>query len=425
LETLPKIYFRKQFLEMTTLNDNDYLPLFSGLTDLADISVILLEDDERASEVRQTIASGMNFEEAARKHSKGLSAYKGGEQTDLTPGTPDYSAEEKKAIFSSPPGSVLGPFPNPTGLVSLIHVIKVRKVADLQEEIRREKSDELRRRKAMERYLTHLNDVMVRTEIEINEDFFEKKKTDGARKPYLAWVRGKYIYPWDLPVDFTTGQHSHVQYRAILNKRIMNVIAAEEARASGMESSEEYRRKREVFRISLLPNLYLDDRYKESSSPITDGDVQVFYKEYYTPDVYRVWVVLNEDRNAVEKALSAVKEKKPLPRIAAEFSMDQSRMQGGVVGPVSLNTFDPTVRQHLTNLKKGEVTPVIKIAGRYGIVMLLDHEVVPVPGIEDLSTKIKRRIELRRRGSFIEKERKRVQEQMRVTVDKKRLEGLN
>jgi len=432
-DILGEIYFKKVFLDNTSLVEEDYLPYFAGLTDLADISVILLEDTERANEIRGIIASGVAFEEAAKRYSKGLSAYKGGRNPEVSPGDPNFSAEERKAIFSSSPGDILGPFANPTGMTSLIRVRSVKKLEARKEEIRAGRADEIRREKAERQYLIRLNELMVKSEIEINEAYFGEAKTDGKadgktdelKTPYLAWVKGHYIYPRDLAVDPSSGQHSAQQLRSMLNRQIMKIVAAEEAKALGFTDSEEYIEKERSFRISVLPNLYLFRRFVASAAPVSDWDIESFYKEYYTPDVYKVWVCLNPDRKVVEKALRAVKEKKEsLDQIARQYSVDESRSRGGVVGPLSPGTFDPVFRSPIRKMKEGEVTRVLKIGDKFGIAVLLDHQKVEVPDLQELSPKIRQRIITQRRATFVENERKQARRRMRVTINKERLAEL-
>jgi len=421
---LPDIYFRKMFVEKTVLEESDFDRYYDGLIDLADVRVAVLATEAEAREFRTLLLSGRTFESLAIERSLGNSAKKGGLVQGINPGDVRFTLQEKNAIFSAAVGEAQGPFENKMEQFSILQVVRRMTVDDQKREIRRTKEVEAREAKALTAYLMKMNEEMVAAEFDINEEYFEEKEGEGPKKPYLAWFRGRYIYPQDLGADASPESHGKKVYRASLDKMLRSIVAADLARKAGLADAPEYRRRQDAFLVSRLAELQVQSVFRKFQPSVSEQDMKKYYKDTYHPDVYSVWVVVNRDRAKVEKARKEVLAGGKEADVAREYSDDMSRVRGGVTGLISYTGFAPEVRRRLSSLKGGKVSEVFGMDGKYVIMKVVEKQTVPVPEYKDLKDQIRKTLQLQQRSKAAQDHRASALRKESVRIDRERLAAL-
>ena len=87
--------------------------------------------------------------------------------------------------------------------------------------------------------------------------------------------------------------------------------------------------------------------------------------------------------------------------VATQVSDAPSKSTGGLVGPVDLNEMAPALREAVTPLKVGEVSPVLRTARGYHLLKLESSTEAAVQPFEQVQPQIAEKIfEQRRRGEF-------------------------
>lgn len=421
---LPDIYFRALFLETTTVEESDFERLYDGLEDLAEVNVAVLATEAEALEFRSLLAGGRSFESLATEQSLGHSAKKGGLVQGITPGDVRFTLKEKTAIFSAPVGEVLGPFENKLEQYSVLQVVRRAMVEDQKRELRRTKEKEVRERKALAAYLAKLNEELIATEIDINEEYFEEKQDAGPKKPYVAWIRGRYIYPQDLEANVSRESHGKKVYRASLDKMLRQIIAVDLARKAGLADTPEYRRRQEAFLAARLAEFQVNRVFRNFRPEVTEQDVKKQYGESFHPEVYSIWAIINKDRAKVEKARKAVLAGAKEGDVAREYSDDMSRNRGGLIGPVSYSAFAPEVRKRLSSLRQEKVSEVFGMNGKYLIMRVVEKQVVTVPKYGDVKDDIRKSLELQQRSKAAMEYRANVIDRKAVRIDREQLSAL-
>jgi parvulin-like peptidyl-prolyl isomerase len=419
-KVLPDLYFRREFLDKVTVEEKDFESFFRGLTDLADVSVAVLVDNKHAREFLEVAKKGEPFEELVGRYSIGINSVVGGLIQYVTPEDFRFTRQELDAIFARAPGQLLGPFVNKLGTYSVIKVWDRKTVEDQKEEILNSKAEEVRRKKAEETYTSRISKEMASTEIEINEDFFSGKE-GSLKTPYLAWMKGHYIYPQDLGINPAKDSHSLTTYRRNLDRLLRSIIAVDLARESGIADLPEYQTKREAYIVSKLALFMLDTEVRKAKPAATGKEIEKFYREWYLPEVYSVWVVLNRDEGDIKKARRALLEGEDAPEVAKKYSEDKSVYKGGVIGYLPLTAYDPEARMRILSMKKGEVSEIFRIGGKYAILQFLDRKKVSVPSLEKVREDVRRRIVLQKRAGFIEQTRAEILEETFLTIDQEKI----
>lgn len=418
-DVLPELLFQREFVSKAIAEEKDFESYFEGLNDLADLSVAVLASEPDARGFLDRVNGGEDFEGLVGKLSLGVSVQKAGLIPEVTPGDLRFTPEEKSAIFSGANGQVLGPFANRLGSYSLIKVLRRQTVEDQKKAIRLAKAQEVREMKAATAYLVRINDELVKSEIEINEEFFENR--EGAKRPYLAWVKGQYIYPQDLGVSADAGSHGARAYRNSLDKAIRAIVAADVARQEGMADLPEYRGKRDVFIMGEIVSRLLENSFRNAKVSASEKEIEKFYKENYQPDVYSLWLVVNASLDKVEEARREIRDGRDYAEVAGKYSDDPTRMKGGMTGYFPLSSLDGTTQKVIKALKGDEVSEAFRLGGKYAIIRVIERKTVPVPPLAELRDTIRQRILVQKRAKVVEDKRAGALRKETVRIDDAKL----
>jgi parvulin-like peptidyl-prolyl isomerase len=422
-KTLPDLYYRLEFLDRTEIEEKDFESLFQGLEEYAALRVAVLPTERKARDFLARVNSGERFEKLAGKESIGHSALVRGfipfvKITDVR-----FTYEEKQAIFSTSPGQNLGPFENKLGSFSVIQVESIRSVEQQKEDIRKEKTEETRARKARFAYLSRLNREIVKSEIEINEQYYSREKSGNEPKsPYLAWVKGKYIYPEDLNVF--SRYHDKSENRSSLDEAIMSIIATDLAVEAGLKNAPEYKEKREAFEVDYLSRIFIESENRKSKIVIGEEEIQEYYRKNYKPEVFSIYLLTNKSKDVLEETRGKIREGENLGEVAMEVSDDPSRAKRGVVRYFPITAFDPAVAERIRSLKVNEVSDVFRVADKYAVIMVLEKAQVPVPSLEKVRDDIRNKLRLQKRSEFVIGLREKTLKKLSIRINRETLEKL-
>lgn len=415
---LPEIHFRMAFQDNASVAESDFEPFFGDIRDLSDIKVAVLNTDEEARDFLAALKGGASFEALTAERSAGLGASIQGAVWDVARGDLRFTAEELDAVFSASPGDVVGPFPNKLASRSVIKVVARRTVESQKEAIRRERAEEIRAGKARAAYEALIDRELAASEVDINEEFFSgKKEGGGPEKTYVAWFRGGYIYPGDLGAGSVPEVHRLPEYRKSLTRYLRAVVATELAIKAGVSDLPEYRFKREGFLVQTLAAAFLDREAGKAKLAVTKKEIADHYKEYYRPEVFSTWIVLNADRTRVEAARGELLAGRSPSDVAKKYSVDPSRLKGGGIGYLPISAYDPAVRERIGTLKDGEVSEVFEFNNKFAIVRVLDRKVVAVPPIAQVEEKVRAKLLLHKRAELVREKRRSVLRKMSLTID--------
>ena len=433
-ERLPDLYFREKFLERVEVREEDMLPYYKGLTDTASVRLAVLDTEEGARDFLAKARAGESFEQLIGDHSRGKSANSQGIIPAVTIGDVRFTLEEKEAILSASPGTILGPFENKLGKWSVIRVEKLVSVAEQKKEIRENMLPEIRKSKARTEYLRKVGEEKARLGVDVDDSFFpadaDPPKSgppgdEGGQKrkkpPYVAKIGDRYIFPADL---LAGSPHGNPEGKRAKLLRMLEAIAATRlARGERLDLDPRFVAQKEAFLITLLSAATMRAEFARDPG-VSREEIKAFHKKTYLPDQYEVYLVTGTDRGKVEEARKKLRAKADPAKIAREYSDDPSRVRGGLLGYLPISSFDPEAQKRIRSLKGGRYSEVFRVQDRYVVLKVASTRKVDVPPLGEVEGEIRKKISLQKRSERVLQKREKALAGRTVEIDRNVLDTL-
>jgi peptidyl-prolyl cis-trans isomerase C len=177
------------------------------------------------------------------------------------------------------------------------------------------------------------------------------------------------------------------QLRATLLKRfIQGMVISRIAREKGFEKEPDVKEQLELLSNDLLTTLYVQKEVIDKIH-VSDDDMRLYYKmnkdEFTTPEMVRardIFIkvdksapdkVRKEAREKAEEILKKVKKGEDFPKLASEYSDDQTaRERGGDLGFFKRGVMVPEFENAAFSLKPGQVSNVVETPQGFHIIKL-------------------------------------------------------
>ncbi len=130
------------------------------------------------------------------------------------------------------------------------------------------------------------------------------------------------------------------------------------------------------YRNRLMRDAYLREVIVPQIKP-TEEDLRAYYQKnlsrYMKPVRVRLQQITVNDKEAASEIEESLKSGVDFSWLAKRRSVDGFKEKGGDAGWVELNTLPPSVREAVSSLVAGQVSPVIQVHEGYRIVKVLDR----------------------------------------------------
>jgi peptidyl-prolyl cis-trans isomerase C len=173
-----------------------------------------------------------------------------------------------------------------------------------------------------------------------------------------------------------------------LDKLIDEELIIRDAQKLNLHDKEEYTKRVEAFKKSLLVDLYLQQYLKEHN---TEENQRKYYDEkkekYITPETVKISVILIKTEDEAKDILKKAREGEDFAELAKKYSKAPSAPKGGDFGARSRKglrkDFDVAF-----SMKVGEISDLIKTNEGYYIIKLTDHTNERISTYEEVKSQI-------------------------------------
>jgi peptidyl-prolyl cis-trans isomerase SurA len=219
----------------------------------------------------------------------------------------------------------------------------------------------------------------------------DKKLTEQEAKKAAIFVQDKEV---DQYLERTKAEHS------------MTEEDLRKALAADGYTLEEYRvqLKDRLLRMKLV-NLHV-----KSKIAITEQDIKKYYEEheeeYQGEKKYHLRTIFvkapssatADEKEAAREKIESVKAAldtggpEAFDELATRFSEDASAAEGGDLGTFALGDLSERIREAISGMKAGEISPILEIPSGYQILMVQDIEAGPGKPLEDVKKEIQQKV---------------------------------
>ncbi len=160
-------------------------------------------------------------------------------------------------------------------------------------------------------------------------------------------------------------------------------LLIQDALKSGIENTEDYKKKLNALKKELALTLWMEQEAKKIESSTTQKDLKEFYENnknnFKTPPQLKarhILVKTKEEAEAIIKSLESSKDvKSDFIKLAQEKSIGPSGKSGGDLGWFPLDRMVPEFSEAADRLKKGEFTKEpVKTQFGYHVIYLEDKK---------------------------------------------------
>ncbi len=382
LPRLRKIFHEKEVAPRVNVTLDEYagtLPL-PGVQ--YEISMILVEDQDKINEIHGKLINGEDFDGLARKHSEGFSAEKGGRMGLFREDNESILTRlEFQNVRKVPEGRFSEPFRSRIGWV-IVKVDRIWNPVDIRREEARTGFEAYRIAKEREYFQKRMEEVRARADIRIDQPLVDQlallaKEGKSVPKGYLAKeiasVNGRKIYAGDVRNILST--HSEESLNLYLDRRIHQELIAQEAEKTALPDAG-YGRIYEMKRKYEVARAYLRDA-AETAVLVDEGEMADYYgrnkDKFAVPERRRLLAIETKDAGKAGRALKQVKKGMDFREAAKSFNDGkEAREKSGEVGYLRKEDLAGEVAQKVFSLKGGEVAgPILMSAPDGGNVYLI------------------------------------------------------
>ena len=236
--------------------------------------------------------------------------------------------------------------------------------------------------------------------------------TSASYAQNVATVNGVQIpdaqFDRTLSGAIAQGQKDTPELRsAIKNELINRQLLAQAAAKGGLDKTPEAQAQWAQIRENFLVELYLIDYSK--ANPITDSDVRAEYdrevsalKASGSTNEYKVSIIIVPTDSEAAAVLSQLKKGASFESVAKEKSIDQTKVQGGLVGWVLPSQINPEIGAAIKKLNKGTYTtsPVQTQAG-WNIVKVDDKKPFKIPDYNEVQNRVRQKLLQQQRVNLV------------------------
>jgi peptidyl-prolyl cis-trans isomerase C len=177
---------------------------------------------------------------------------------------------------------------------------------------------------------------------------------------------------------------------------VLREIFMQEAERKGIASSADYRAQMELARQSIMIRALFEDYAKKN--PVNDADIKAEYDKFKAQasgTEYRASHILVEKEDEAKALIAQIKGGAKFEDLAKKNSKDPgSGEKGGDLDFAKPDAYVPEFGQAMSQLKKGEMTPVaVKTQFGYHIIRLDDTREAPFPPYDDVKGQLRQRME--------------------------------
>lgn len=396
---------------------------------ILDIYQIINPSLDQTEAALAELKKGAKFEDVAKKYSKGISASDGGYIGRIDAYSSVYPAGVFAALNSLKPGEI-----SPIIKMQLGYSIFKLKSKESADAVRKTAVEQLRKKikaeKTNQEMVSLIEKLRASADIQINEAALEGKPGAGD---WAAKVNGMTI---DLnkgvlgnPDEMLHEPHQNMNLKSVeagLRNLIDGLLFVEEAERRGLDKDEPVKKMLKEKQYEIMANVYVQQAVGTFNA--TAQDIQDYYDKYknnFKRDeaVYLQRILVSTPDDA-QKVAGEISSGKDFAKVAAEYSIDKSKLRGGDMGWQLTDKLAEPYKSAVSKLQKGGVTPVLKTKYGYEIFKVEDHVAGGVPDISELVPRIKKLVLLQKRSEAVEKLYKDAMKDAKVKVDNELLKSL-
>jgi len=356
------------------ITEEDVRGVFDTEYQTATIRMITLHEEEEAEALIATLDDGSDFEALAKERSKDQFSARGGliENVDRI----DLPRSVASSIFTSTPGSILGPLQTTVGWA----IVRIEELAPANPErfdsLEKKCRDEIRARKAalLKKELSGglLESHSVSIDWELVNSIGYKRLPDGRLRPEIANPAATVATIGDH--EITAGALGYALQRrwsgvrnedaAMASKPIVIQALVEaqllkaEALSRGYDKTPETERAVAAFETHLLAKRYLDE-VLSAAIEIKEPEIVAYYEEhrdaFHKPPRVQVGQITVSTREEADRIAELLRQGTDLAWLAREHSIDRLRDSGGDRGWFEPRPgFDP-IQDALFTAQAGDV----------------------------------------------------------------------
>lgn len=174
---------------------------------------------------------------------------------------------------------------------------------------------------------------------------------------------------------------------------VKNIVVArlvnKEASASKIQNTPEVKRLLAEQREQLINREFLLSKAKKSISESGLKDrYKAFKKEWGNKEEVKARHILVDSEDQAAQLVKDLKKGADFEKLAAEFSKDSNKDQGGDLGYFPRGRMVKPFEDAAFDLKKGEVSSPVKTDFGWHVIKLDDRRKVPVPSFDDLKPRL-------------------------------------
>jgi peptidyl-prolyl cis-trans isomerase C len=176
---------------------------------------------------------------------------------------------------------------------------------------------------------------------------------------------------------------------------VVNEIFTQEAERRGLQGSAEFRAQMDLARQQILVQLLREDVRKKL--PISEADMKAEYEKAKSANSgteYQARHILVEKEDEAKALIAQIKGGAKFDELAKKHSKDPgSGQNGGDLGFARADSYVPEFGKAMTELKKGDMTPVpVKTQFGFHIIKLEDSRPAQFPAFEEVKPQLQQQM---------------------------------
>ncbi|VAX31589.1 hypothetical protein MNBD_NITROSPIRAE02-976 [hydrothermal vent metagenome] len=391
-ESVVKLY-DEEISQKVSVSDEEIASYYRKNYERFSLGIIEVSSEEEAADIAGQLKKGADFSDLARKYSTHRSGKNGGEIVITRRSMPPYIGETVAGL--SP-----GELSDPLKIRDKYYIVRLlgRKEAPDEElrNVREEIEKIIRKQREKERADEYLEYLRKHAAIKVNKDILSAVSQGKGEGDAAKWSRDKRVVAEVNGSVLTAGEFASMSapYRGkskehILNSWIDRKVVDHEALGRRYDTSPGFRKKIERYENQLLKKAFINKAIIPKIE-ISDERLKDYYtkhrEEFAGPDRFRVQQITVKTMDEARSLLNSLQEGADFSWLARNRSIDAAGPKGGEVGWLAIQKFPVPVREIVTTLKTGEISPIVKIDSFYRIIRLqgrIDGEVRSFEEVRD------------------------------------------
>jgi len=402
-------YLKKQVADKIQVTDEDIKKHYDNQGVSMEVKQILCDTPDQAEEAYQAIEDGLDFDTAVRQYSKNEDASTGGLVFTAVYG--QLTPEVQEQLFSVPVGGVTKPVMTTHGYV----VMKVLRRNEGRakppfEDVKDDYATQVKNLKeavALNQFTNDLreqygvtwhfdNIAIVFNALPPDRDFddaparsqeiypllmFDPADLD---KPVVTWQGGKQITIKDFSdfydqASFYNRPRRNLRFggiRTFLVERIMNEIAGDVVRKSGIENDPEVVKVLKAKKEEIMVNLLYNDRINKETV-VTAEEIKNYYdgnmEQFHTPEKRTFGVILSGDLETAQQAYRELRAGSPFRTVMLSYSVDEeTKANNGQTSALSMGE-QPELDPGFALRNVGDVTEPFQTSRGWTVLKLIER----------------------------------------------------